>query len=129
MLRATDANDDVLLAFVHVCDRRRRRAGAQIDLPRDLPGLLVIGPEHVAPAEFRHADADHVALAHEKERARQQWSGSARLTQRRKVEVLQQRVIAGSIAIGNHPFMVARVQVDGRDPAVWRLYQRKALHL
>src|SRR6185503_10424362 len=34
-------------------------------------------------------------------------------------------MIAGTVAVGHHPAMLAAIEIDGRDPSVWRFEQRK----
>ena len=43
------------------------------------------------------------------------------MTERRQVQMLDRRMFTGSVTVGLHPEVIARIQVDRGDPAIRRL--------
>ena len=98
----TDGHHDVLLAFQHVGHRAARGPGRQLGFPDHATGRFVVRAELPAPPPFRlRSAADGIAaFSEEQQRPGQQWRGTVRDTERWQIEGLQQRVIAGAIAVG-----------------------------
>ena len=52
---------------------------------------------------------------------------AARLTERRQIQILQRRMVAGTITVGDGPLHLAFVEIDRDKPAVRRLEQGQSL--
>ena len=120
-------DDDVLLAARHVRHRHVRDVRRNLHLRHDRAGRFVIG------AEPRHRLAvdgvERAALAGQQQRlghhdARSSWTPRAR--NRDPLEHLVVLDVLGRAADRRHPHVIARVHVDRRDAAVWRLEERQA---
>src|ERR1044071_3398095 len=130
ILRA-DRHDDVLLASKHVGHRAARRSRRQLHLPNDLPRGLVIGAEFRSPSpvDTRRSDDRVAALAEEQESLGEEWRRAVGNTERRQIEIFQQRMIARTVAVGDHPRLRARVQVERGDAAVRTFDDRQSVDI
>jgi hypothetical protein len=118
----------------HVGHRRSSRVAGQGYFSNKLPGRLVVGAEFgVVDLEVRHhlggALAMRAALLADDEQGSLSGAGDHGPPARRAGgHDVVRRDCFGQVVHRCHPPMIARVQIDGRDPPVGRFRERYALH-
>ena len=127
MILSADRHDQVLPASVQVRHQRAGRARVHLLLPDDAARRLVVRTDLPAAAARRRAHVDLIAFGHEQQRFRDERRGTYRVAERPQVQIPQQRMIPRTVAVRDHPRLLAAIQIEGCDAAVRRLRQRQAI--
>ena len=132
MILRAHGHDDVLLALVHVGHRRARSFRTAARFPTSLFPVALSNARNFLPQAHDTCGVPMTAsLPSPMNSSVFVRSGAGRFgyAERRQMQVLQQRMIARTVAVGGHPDLIAGVEIERGDPAIRWLRQRQSLDL